>query len=156
MLELALAGETQLVADGRELKRSGPSYTFDSLSELRAEFGAQYSLSLILGADAFAELESWHRWRELLSLAHIVVMARPQHMLPSRGALAELLQAKRAEPAVLQQQSCGAIVVVELTPLPIAATAIRAQIAASRSPRYLMPDAVWFFIREHALYQIPQ
>lgn len=156
MLELALAGETQLCADARELQRAGPSYTFDTLSELRAELGAHYSLSLIMGADAFAELESWHRWRELLQLAHIVVMARPNCVLPSSGELAELLRTYRAEPAALQQKTCGAIVVVELTPLPIAATDIRAQIGAGRSPRYLIPDAVWRFIREHALYRFSQ
>jgi nicotinate-nucleotide adenylyltransferase len=155
MLELALAGETQLRADDRELKRAGPSYTFDTLTELRAELGAQCSLSLIMGCDAFAELETWHRWRELLQLAHIVVMARPHTELPVRGAVAELLAAHRAEPAALQQSRCGAIVVVELTPLPIAATDIRALIRGGRSPRYLLPDAVWSFIREHALYELP-
>lgn len=155
MLQLALDGETQLCADARELQRDGTSYTFDTLSELRAEFGANYSLSLIMGVDAFAQLDSWHRWRELLTLAHIVVMARPNAELPSSGAVAELLQTRRAPSSVLQQTPSGAIVVVELTPLPISATAIRALIRADHSPRYLVPDAVWFFIREHALYQLP-
>jgi nicotinate-nucleotide adenylyltransferase len=155
MLQLALAGETQLCADDRELKRAGTSYTFDTLAELRAELGQQCSLSLIMGCDAFAELDSWHRWRELLQLAHIVVIARPHHELPTRGAVAELLITHRAEPDVLQKNSCGSVVVAELTPLPIAATAIRALIAAGRSPRYLLPDAVWSFIREQALYQQP-
>ncbi len=153
MLELALAGETQLCVDAREIQRSGPSYTFDTLCELRAELGATCSLSLILGVDAFAELDSWHRWRELLQLAHIVVIARPGCTLPTRGVVAELLQAQRAQPTALQQSSCGAIVVVELTPLSIAATDIRALLGVGRSPRYLLPDAVWFFIREHGLYK---
>jgi nicotinate-nucleotide adenylyltransferase len=155
MLELALAGETQLCADARELRRPGPSYTFDTLSELRAELGAQCSLSLIMGADAFAGLDTWHRWRELPQLAHIVVMARPGCALPGSGPVAELLQALRAEPAVLQEKNCGAIVPVALTPLPIAATTIRALLRSGRSARYLLPDAVWSFIREHALYQPP-
>lgn len=156
MLELALAGETQLCADARELRRPGPSYTFDTLSELRAELGADYSLSLIVGADAFAGLDSWHRWRELPQLAHIVVMARPDCALPTQGAVAELLAELRAEPAILQQQTCGAIVPVALTPLPVSATDIRALLRAGRSPRYLIPDAVCAFIRDHALYQFPQ
>lgn len=156
MLELALAGETQLCADARELRRAGPSYTFDTLGELRAELGADCSLSLVVGADAFAELDTWHRWRELPQLAHIVVMARPDCPLPTRGAVAGLLEELRAEPATLRRKTCGAIVPVALTPLPIAATAIRDLLRQGRSPRYLVPDAVWSFIREHALYQFPQ
>ena len=156
MLELALAGETQLCADGRELRRPGPSYTFDTLAELRAELGAQCSLSLIMGADAFAGLDTWHRWRELPRLAHIVIMARPDCALPERGPVADLLQELRAQPAALHEKSCGAIVPVALTPLPVAATAIREMLRSGRSPRYLLPDAVWSFIRERALYQFPQ
>lgn len=156
MLELALAGETGLCADARELRRAGPSYTFDTLSELRAELGAQCPLSLVVGADAFAGLDGWHRWRELPQLAHIVVMARPGCALPAAGPVAELLQALRAEPEALRQQPCGAIVPVALTPLPISATAIRELVRAGRSPRYLLPDAVWTYIREQSLYRIPQ
>lgn len=153
MLELALAGETELQADARELRRAGPSYTFDTLSELRAELGADCSLSLVMGVDAFAALDTWHRWRELPQLAHIVVMARPDCALPTAGAVGELLQALRAEPAALQNTPCGAIVPVALTPLPISATEIRALVRAGRSPRYLLPDAVWTHIREQGLYQ---
>lgn len=156
MLELALAGETQLQADARELRRAGPSYTFDTLRELRAELGADCSLSLIVGADAFAALDTWHRWRELPQLAHIVVMARPDCPLPAAGDVAQLLETLRAGPEALRQRPCGAIVPVALTPLPISATAIRDLVRAGRSPRYLLPDAVWTYIREQALYQIPQ
>jgi nicotinate-nucleotide adenylyltransferase len=156
MLELALAGDSALCADARELRRPGPSYTFDTLGELRAELGAQCSLSLIMGADAFAGLDTWHRWRELPQLAHIVVMARPDCPLPARGPVAELLQALRAESAVLHEKTCGAIVPVALTPLPISATAIRALLREGKSPRYLLPDAVLSFIGENALYQNPQ
>lgn len=156
MLELALAGETQLCADARELQRAGPSYTFDTLSEMRAELGADCSLSLIMGVDAFAGLDTWHRWRELPSLAHIVVMARPDTTLPLAGPVGQLLRERQAAPEVLQRQPCGAIVPVALTPLPISATAIRALVRAGRSPRYLVPDAVWSYIRDHALYHFSQ
>jgi nicotinate-nucleotide adenylyltransferase len=156
MLELALAGETQLCADARELRRAGPSYTFDTLTELRAELGEHCALSLVMGADAFAGLDSWHRWRELSQLAHIVVVARPDCALPATGAVAELLHGLRAEPDALRQSTCGRIVPVALTPLPVSATAIREQVSAGRSPRYLLPDTVWSYIREHALYRTSQ
>lgn len=156
MLELALAGETQLCADARELRRAGPSYTFDTLTELRAELGEHCSLSLVMGADAFAGLDSWHRWRELPQLAHIVVVARPGYEQRTSGAVAELLRALQAESAALRQSTHGRIAMVALTPLPVSATDIRTRVREGRSPRYLLPDAVWSYIREHALYRTSQ
>ena len=153
MVELAVAGEPGLVADARELRRPGPSYTVDTLGELRAELGADCALSLVLGADAFAELHTWHRWRELPALAHLVVMARPDCALPAQGPVAELLCAHRGEPGDLVRRPAGSVVPMALTPLPVSATHLRAIIGAGRSPRYLLPDAVWNYIREQNLYR---
>lgn len=152
MLELAIAGESGLVVDAREIERAGPSYTIDTLTELRAEVGADCSLYLIVGMDAFAALDGWHRWRELLDFAHIVVMQRPENALLTRGAVAELLRERRVDAVKLKDSPCGSIAVVQLTPLPISATAIRALIREKRSPRYLLPDAVWEFIFTNRLY----
>lgn len=156
MLELALAGEPGLSIDTRELQRSAPSYSIDTLIALRAELGADVALSLIVGMDAFAQLHTWQRWQELLDYAHIVVIARPGCSLPQSGAVADLLRAKRGDISALKQKDAGSIVAVELTPLPISATAIRELIRSGRSPRYLLPDAVWNYIREQALYQTLQ
>jgi nicotinate-nucleotide adenylyltransferase len=156
MLELAVADTPGLVADDRELRRAGPSYTIDTLAELRTELGAETSLSLVMGADACAALDSWHRWRELFELAHLVVIARPDFDLPATGPVATALRARRAEPAALARRRAGAVVTAALTPLPIAATAIRALIAAGRSPRYLLPDAVAHYIADHHLYAAPR
>jgi nicotinate-nucleotide adenylyltransferase len=153
MLELALADEPGLRIDARELARSAPSYSIDTLTELRAELGAQCALSLIVGMDAFAQLHSWQRWQELLDYAHIVVIARPGSTLPQTGAVADLLRAKRSEASVLKQMSHGRIASIELTPLPISATTIRELIQRGHSPRYLLPDAVWNYIRAQRLYQ---
>lgn len=153
MVELAVAGEPGLAVDARELRRAGPSYSFDTLSELRAELGASCALSLVLGADAFAGLDSWHRWRELPELAHLVVMARPDSALPESGPVAELLRARRADPEALSRRPAGCVVPVALTPLPVSATQVRDIIACGRSPRYLVPDPVWSYIREQRLYQ---
>jgi nicotinate-nucleotide adenylyltransferase len=76
MLHGALQGQSRLSMDTRELERSGPSYTIDTLIELRAEQGDR-PLVLLIGADAFAGLPSWHRWRELFEVAHIGVLSRP-------------------------------------------------------------------------------
>ena len=69
--------------------------------------------------------------------------------------MAELLASHRAEPAALHEASAGRIVSVALTPLPVSATALRALIQAGQSPRYLLPDPVWSYIRERGLYAPP-
>lgn len=152
MLELAIADEPGLTIDAREIRRDGPSYTIDTLAQLRAEVGAACRLYLVVGMDAFSTLDSWHRWRELLDFAHIVVMHRPENAMLGRGVVAELLRERRVDVEQLQEKPSGSIAIVQLTPLPISATAIRGLIRAQRSPRYLLPDAVWEFIREHGLY----
>ena len=77
MVSLAIAGEPGLLCDRRELLREGPSYTVDSLQELRMQLGTEQSLYLIVGADALSAIDSWHRWQEIPALAHIVALARP-------------------------------------------------------------------------------
>ena len=153
MVSLAVAEEAGLVCDRRELGREGPSYSIDSLRELRTELGADRSLCLIVGTDAIAELDGWHRWRELIDYAHLVVIARPGWHMPEAGAVAAWLQEHlTAEVAILQHRPQGAVLLQKLRPLAISATEIRAMIAAGRSPRYLIPDPVWQYIQDAGLY----
>src|SRR5882672_1998270 len=65
MVRLAAAGNPLFNVDEREVRRSGPAYTFDTLTELRAELGAATPLVLLVGADAFLDFAAWHRWHEL-------------------------------------------------------------------------------------------
>lgn len=140
----ALAGQDRLVPDLRELQREGPSYTVDTLLELRAEVGAQRPLVLLVGADAFAGLPSWHRWRELFDLAHIGVLTRPGH----DGALPMELRTKIASRRCTNVQGlhdapAGRVLAIPVTPLEISATGVRALLAARRDPRYLVPEALF-------------
>ncbi|WP_062061306.1 nicotinate-nucleotide adenylyltransferase [Cellvibrio sp. OA-2007] len=153
MLKLALQDCAELVIDERELQRDKPSYTYDTLRELRAEVGAEVSLCLCMGMDSFATLDTWHNWGQLLQLAHIVVVARPGWFLPESGAVAELLNVHRRPIDAIAQQAAGAIVLLEQRLLPISATDIRAQIHAGSSPQFLLPDGVWNYISAHKLYQ---
>ena len=153
MLKLALQDCTELHIDERELQRNKPSYTFDTLCELRAEVGAETSLCLCMGMDSFATLNTWHNWDQLLRMAHIVVVARPGWLLPESGAVADLLRLSRSSAAVITERAAGAIVVLEQRLLPISATDIRAQIHAGSSPQFLVPDSVWNYIGRHKLYQ---
>ncbi|MDP4788555.1 MAG: nicotinate-nucleotide adenylyltransferase [Haliea sp.] len=153
MVELAIAGEPRLQCDRRELARSGPSWTIDSLQELRAEYGPARSLSLVMGCDALLGLERWHRWRSLLDFAHIVVIARPGWQWPQEGVLAGwLAEHCIAQVAMLHQQPAGKVLMQELRPLAISSTEIRNLCAAGCSPRYLLPEPVLDYIDTHQLY----
>ena len=143
MLQVALQGQERLVLDTRELEREGPSYTFDTLRSLRAEFGAEQPLILLLGADAFAGLPSWHRWRELFELAHIVVLTRPGHAVAWAEELAAIVAPRRVESAhTLRDTPAGHVFELAVTPLEISASQVRALLAAGRAPRWLLPDAL--------------
>lgn len=153
LVELAIAGEACLRCDRRELNRPGPSYTVDSLLELREELGLERSLCLVLGSDALQGLDQWHRWRELTDLAHLVVLARPGWTLPQAGEVADWASHHLTNDAAsLQHKACGAVLVQQLSQLEISSTTIRSLIAADRSPRYLLPEPVWDQIKALRLY----
>ena len=142
LLREALAGQTRLRLDTRELRRTDPSYTVVTLRELRAEVGSQRSLILLIGADAFAALPTWHEWRSLFDLAHIAVLARPGHEAKPPPELAALVDPRRiADAARLRESACGGVMELAVTPLEISASAIRAMLAAGNEPRWLVPDS---------------
>lgn len=153
LVRLATAGQPGFVADDRELRRSGPSYMVDTLISLRAEVGAT-PLCLILGTDAFRELPTWWRWRELGELAHIVVMQRPGMAQPFSPPLEAFVAPRVVHDALaLHRRSAGGILFQPVTQLDISATRIRALLARGQSPRYLLPEAVLASIHDRALYR---
>ena len=160
MLQLAIGhvlgpntAEPKLIADDRELRREGPSYTMDTLTEVRAEVGTKTPLLLCIGMDSLIELNQWHRWRELTSMAHIVVAARPGWHLPKSGEVLEFVREHRATSIEqLQETPAGKILMMEMTLLPISATGIRQALQRGESIRYLVPDQVIDYIRQHQLY----
>jgi nicotinate-nucleotide adenylyltransferase len=142
MLRAALVGQSRIRLDLRELERDGPSYTVDTLRDLRAEHGDR-PLVLLMGADAFAGLAQWHQWRELFGLAHIGVLSRPEVTPELPGELAGLLAERRTESLdALRDVPAGRIAELAVTPLAISATRIRSLLAAGRLPRYLLPPAL--------------
>lgn len=151
MLKLALEAHPKLIADDHELRRDGPSYTADTLRELRAKVNE--TLCLIMGNDAFADFTSWYRWKDILGLAHIVVTTRPGAQLPRRGAAAELLKERRvSDPQDLMLDSSGGILPCAVQPIDISATAIRADIAAGGDVAAALPEPVWRYILSRGLY----
>ena len=168
MVERALADAPGFSVDAAEvLDPAGrPSYTVETLERQRRLHGAQRPLVLLLGADAFARLEAWHRWRELFALAHIGVATRPGHGLTVRrsgihadGAGATPLDrefaARQGEAADLAGAPAGRIVCFAITALEISATAIRQRLAQGLSVRHLVADGVLDYIESRQLYRTP-
>ena len=142
LLELAIDAEDGLAIDGRELQRDGPSYMVDTLESLRVEAGEQ-PVCLALGVDALAQLDSWHRWRDILSLCHLVVMQRPGGQWPKAGELADCLGRARVKTVeALYAQPAGCVLTVPVTQMAVSSTQIRELLVAGRSARYLAPTAV--------------
>ena len=143
MLRAALQGQSRLTLDTRELERSGPSYTIDTLIELRAEQGER-SLVLLIGADAFAGLPGWHRWRELFEVAHIGVLSRPGVEAELPGELQQVVANRRVQKAAaLRHTAAGKLIELAVTPLEISATRIRELLVEGRDPRYLLPAGLF-------------
>jgi len=134
MLELAVAGSPGFAIERTELDRPGPSYTVDTLEALRAREPAA-SLTLLLGADAAAELDAWHRATELPRLARVIVFGRAGAPIPSSPLIAGSI----AVPAV-----------------DISATEIRRRVRAGLPIRYWVPDAVAEYMVRHRLYLDPE
>lgn len=153
MLRQAILGQTGFRIDDRELRREGPSYTVDTLQSLRAELPTT-PLCLLIGQDAFAELHRWNRWRQLFELAHLIVLARPGASLELAPVLRAQLERRRLRGgAGLRQTIAGGVLFQDVTQLEISATGIRRLLACGRSPRYLLPDSVYTYIRQHGLYR---
>lgn len=153
MLRAAIEGEPGLRVDDRELAREGPSYTIDTLGELRAELGAQTRLCLCTGMDSLVHLATWRQWRALTDSAHLVVAARPGWSIPEHGEVAAWLQPRLARARDALLGPAGRVLVAEMTLLPISATDLRARLAVGRSARYLVPDPVLDYIRQQHLYR---
>lgn len=128
MTLLAAAGNAGFAVDDREACRAGPSYTVDTLEDLRAE--GHSSIILVLGSDAIADMPNWKQPERIRELAAIVEAPKGP-LSPQAPVLAT----------------------VEMPELRISSTEIRARVAAGRPIRYLVPETVEAYIREHGLYR---
>ena len=161
MARLAAAGNPGFSVDDGEVRARHKSYTVLTLERLRAEIGPQRPLVLILGADAFAGLPTWHRWTDLFALAHIAVANRPGYAPHGRrwpATLSPELDAAcagrhAADPVELRRAPAGRVVPFDMTPLAISASLIRDLVRNGHSARYLLPESVLDYIAAHHLYR---
>jgi nicotinate-nucleotide adenylyltransferase len=131
-----------------ELRRERPSYTVDTLLELRANLGDEHEFWFLMGSDAFEGLLSWHRWQELLSLTNIAVMVRAGSHPRCCAELNEMLNRPTNESV-----GFGQVRLVEVTALAISATQIRAELASNQLPRFLVSESVLEYIQQHRMYE---
>ena len=156
MLKLATARDARFDVDDRELRREGETYSYDTLTEIRKERGPDLPLVFLAGSDAFAKIDTWHRWTELFDLAHFAVAIRAgddQWFSKGPGAFP-----KEAWPRItlnlreLQAAPAGRIMTFSMTPIAISSSAIRTLAGEGASIRYLTPDPVVEYVRGHHLY----
>ena len=151
MLEAAVRGVPGLGIDARELAREGPSYTVDTLTELRREVGQVLPLIWIVGTDILPALPRWSRWQQLLELAHLVILERPGADSPPL-AVTQWLDQHRIDQNALLTSAAGGVMTLDQPVLDIASSDIRALLAAGRDPRFLLPDVVMEYIKRHKLF----
>ena len=158
MLRLAIKNNPKFILDDREILRQGPSYTIDSLCEIKQELGETAALCFVIGVDAFTKLFKWHNWQELFRLCHFIIIARPGYILGmNHGVLSselnlECLHRQVSTISSLRRISSGLIFIAPTTMLDISATSIRAHVAAGKSAHYMIPDVVFDYIVANQLY----
>jgi nicotinate-nucleotide adenylyltransferase len=161
LIELALGEQPGLVLDMHEIARGGPSYTIDTLRELRAALGPATPLVLILGGDQFDRLDTWREWQALTDCAHLAVAQRAGAALAPAAAVQAWALPRRAAPADALRRPAGAVIEFAMPPVPVSATALRAALAAKPTPegearlRAALGPAVLDYIRAHHLYRNP-
>jgi nicotinate-nucleotide adenylyltransferase len=133
LTEAAVAADPHLAVDAREVARSGPTYTADTLAAVRDD-EPDAELFFLLGEDAAAGLPRWNRVAEAFELATFVVVTRPGHPAPPPDALP------------------GSVIHLEVPQLEVSSTELRHRFGAGLGTRYLVPDAVDAAVRELGLY----
>jgi nicotinate-nucleotide adenylyltransferase len=158
MASLAAAEDTLLAVSDLELSRPGPTYTWDTLHALADAGYAASQIFFIIGADAFAGIDTWHRFPEVLDAGHFAVVTRPGHAWPesllTHPAIAPRLRVVDGT-SVSQRASdddCCAIWLIEAETPDVSSTDIRQNILTGEGTGRDVPDLVAAHIRRHGLY----
>lgn len=160
MLDLAIAGEPRLRVDRRELRRAGPSYTIDTLRELRRELGAQAPIAWLVGADALVAVDTWRDWRQLFDHAHVLAAERPGVRIDDDWLAVHAprihaeLAPRRCDPGSLRDAPAGGYAVfAPPRPYVESSTEFRRRMRANGDWDTLVPAAVADHIRREGLYR---
>lgn len=150
MLKRALASEPSFEVNDLELGRDRPSTTVLTLEALYHDY-QETPICFILGIDAFLGFPQWHRWTELLGLAHFVVMSRPGTILPVERPT-WWVRAETTDLSMVHRRRAGSVVMVEVPPMDVAASNIRERLRVGDDISHSVPKSVIDYITEHQLY----
>ena len=139
MTVIATASDEKFRVSRMEIDREGPTYTVDTLRDLRAELGQTTDLFFVTGADAMLEIFQWKDPAELFELAHLIAATRPGYDLEAFTANTP--------------HGHSGVTVMQVPALAISSTDIRARVAAGRPIRYLLPEGVTTYIEKAGLYR---
>ncbi len=166
MIELAIDGHADLVLCDIEARREGPSYTIDTVENLTAHVRPEDTLHLVMGSDAFIELDTWKDWERILTSISLLVIQRPQSDTPPEAQpnrtirfLQEVLQYSGPESdgtssvPIWRHPHRLPIRIVEIEALPVSSSEIRQRIRSGASIQGLVPAAVEHYIVEKGLYR---
>ena len=134
MTVIATAPDDRFSVSRVDVDRDGPTYTVDTLRDIRAEIGEEHDYHFITGADALGDILSWREPDEVLRLAHLVGVTRPGHVLADPGL------------------APGRVTLLEIPALAISSSDIRARVARGEPIRYLVPPGVEAYIAKVGLY----
>jgi nicotinate-nucleotide adenylyltransferase len=158
MLELAFKqAALPVTLDCQEIERGAPTYTIDTLRQVRAELGPDVSLVFLMGADQLLQLDSWREWRKLFDLAHIGAAARPGYALNETAlpaAVADELEKRQGSLAQLRATPSGHVYVASTLDVDISATQVRAALQRGDLANSLISPVVLDYIQQHNLYKI--
>lgn len=154
MVKLAIKPYPQLFADDRELNRNRPSYSIDTLRELRRQHPTT-PLCFFIGQDSFISLPTWHEWTALFDYCHLVVCARPGLPVELPKQVAQTLAARHiTDNQLLHSALAGHIYLAQTPMLNISSTDLRHRLDNKSSTDGLIPPAVQAYIHQHKLYQL--
>ena len=153
MVKLAIADQTTMALDTRELKRNKASYTIDTLKELKAIY-PKTPICFIMGMDSLIHFDTWFQWQEILNYCHLIISQRPQWQPHFNKTVQTLIdRCKTENKQDLHDLPHGKIYFQETSQLDISSTNIRQLLKNKASIDYLVPDAVNNYIKKNHLYQ---
>jgi nicotinate-nucleotide adenylyltransferase len=144
MVELAIAGHPALAASDIELRRSGPSYSVETLAEIASQ-NAAAELFFLMGSDSLNDLPLWHQPRRITALATLVVATRPEAARPDLDRLRSVLGDDAVERLARH--------IVEIPLVQISSSDIRSRVREGKTIRFMVPRAVECYIETHGLYR---
>lgn len=153
MLHLAFEQQSHITIDSIELNRKSPSYTIDTLIELRHHYPTTYSINLLLGIDAFSQLNQWHRWKEILSFCHLIIVNRTE-MIPLTKEIQSFLDHHETKSlSTIKNTANGYCYRIDAGNYPISSTDIKAALKKQFSIEKWVPKSVAEYIKNQGLYQ---